>query len=1098
MEDNNIKELLLKHPVASKYKLDNSNKHSFFSGVAGSAKALILSAINAKKKSQILFIANDKDEAHYFHSDVLSILGNDKAVLIPSSYKRSAKYGQTDQENIVARFEALEKINDDKNPIIIVTYPEALVEKVVKSTTISDSKLNIKVGDRLSTDFVNEFLLEYKFERVDFVYEPGQFALRGSIIDVFSYAQDTPYRIDFFDDEVESIRTFDIETQISIEKKEKVSIVPNLQNESQELISIFDFIIDDTILAVSDANIIKDYIDDIYESVAEMEHKETLINSSNFLNAVDKHRVISFTRTLPSEHLKLKALEFNTSAQPTFNKDFEMLGMDIKNHQLKGYTVYVCSNNPNQIQRLRDIYSDIDMKVKFESSDKVVHQGFIDKDLAICYYTDHQIFGRYHRYKTKSNRDKHQAISMKELSMLHKGDYVVHVDHGVGQFMGLVSTEVNGRQQENIRLRYKDNDDLLVNIHSLHRISKYRGKEGTETKLNKLGTAAWQKMKDKTKKKVKDIAKELIALYAQRKEKKGFAYTADSYLQRELEASFIYEDTPDQYKSTLAVKKDMESSTPMDRLICGDVGFGKTEVAIRAAFKAACDGKQVAILVPTTILALQHFKTFSKRLEDFPVRIEYISRLRSVKEVKEVLKDLETGKIDILIGTHKIIGNAIKFNDLGLLIIDEEQKFGVSVKEKLKQLKVDVDVLTLTATPIPRTLQFSLMGARDLSVINTPPPNRVPIITEVHTFNPDIIREAIEHELSRNGQVFFINNRVGNILDVEKTVKELCPTAKTVVGHGQMEGNKLEKVMMDFVEGEYDVLIATTIIEAGLDIPNANTIIINNAQNFGLSELHQLRGRVGRENRRAFCYLLAPPLSTLPSDAQRRLKAIEEFSELGSGINIAMQDLDIRGAGNLLGGEQSGFIADIGYETYQQILNEAVEELKINEFSGLYEEEEQNQNTTYVTDCIIDTDLELRIPHEYISNTAERMWLYKRLDNIENTEKLEEFKSELTDRFGKLPSQVANLIEILKIRWLAMDIAIEKLVLKSGKLILYFIANPKSKFYESEHFTAIMSYIQTSKNCQLKENKGRLSIVFSSIDSIANTLEILSEIRSLS
>ncbi|MFV0505395.1 MAG: transcription-repair coupling factor [Bacteroidales bacterium] len=1096
MEDNIIKELLLKHPVVSKYKLDNSKTHTFFSGVSGSAKALIISAINAKKKLPILFIANGKDDAYYLHSDLVSFVGDDNAVLIPSSYKRSPKYGQTDQESILARFEALERINDDGNPKIIVSYPEAIVEKVVNSAIIATSKLNIKVGDKLSPSFINEFLMEYNFERVDFVYEPGQFAQRGSIVDVFSYAQNTPYRIDFFDDEVESIRTFDIESQISIEKKEKASIVPNLQDKSTELISIFNFVSKDTILAIDDANIAQDYIDDIYESVTEEDQKNRLIDSNELTNAIDKHRVISFTRTIPAEHTKLKTIEFNTAPQPTFNKNFEMLGMDIKNHQAKGFTVYVCSNNKNQIQRLRDIYSDIDMDVNFVPSDKVVHQGFIDSDSSICYYTDHQIFGRYHRYKTKSNREKHQAISMKELSMLHRGDFVVHVDHGVGQFMGLVSTEVNGRQQENIRLRYRDNDDLLVNIHSLHRISKYRGKEGVETKLNKLGTGAWQKMKDRTKKKVKDIAKELIALYAQRKEKKGFAYSTDSYLQRELEASFIYEDTPDQHKSTQAVKMDMESTTPMDRLICGDVGFGKTEVAIRAAFKAACDGKQVAILVPTTILALQHFKTFAKRLADFPVRVEYISRLRSVKEVKEVLKDLEMGKIEILIGTHKIISNSVKFHDLGLLIIDEEQKFGVSVKEKLKQMKVDVDVLTLTATPIPRTLQFSLMGARDLSVINTAPPNRVPIITEVHTFNPDIIREAIEQELSRNGQVFFINNRVGNILDVERTVKELCPTARTVVGHGQMEGNKLEKVMMDFVEGEYDVMIATTIIEAGLDIPNANTIIINNAQNFGLSELHQLRGRVGRENRRAFCYLLAPPLSTLPNDAQRRLKAIEEFSELGSGINIAMQDLDIRGAGNLLGGEQSGFIADIGYETYQRILNEAVEELKTNEFSELYADTiSQNDNGLYVSDCSIDTDLELRIPHEYISNTAERMWLYRRLDNIENIESLEEFKTELNDRFGKLPIQVLNLIEVVKIRWMAMEIAIEKLVLKSNKLIMYFISNPKSKFYESETFKNIMQYIQTNKKCKLKENTGKLSILVSDTTTINQVTEILKSLK---
>ncbi|MFV0483219.1 MAG: transcription-repair coupling factor [Bacteroidales bacterium] len=1096
MEDNRIKEMLLTHPIVSKYKLDNNNKRVFFSGLAGSAKALAIGSINTKKKVQILFVANNKDDAHYFHSDMLSILGNDNAILLPSSYKRSAKYGQTDRENIVYRFETLEKINDDKQPKVIITYPEALVEKVVKAKTISDSKLNIKVGDKLSSDFVNDFLIEYMFERVDFVYEPGQFALRGSIIDIFSYSQDTPYRIDFFDDEVESIRTFDIESQISIERKENVSIVPNLQAESKELISIFDFISKDTILAVSDANIIKDYLDDTYNSVVEATQKETLIGSKHFLEAMAEHRIISFTRTIPLKSVELKTIEFNTEAQPLFNKNFEMLGLDIKNHQQKGYTVYVCSSNPNQIQRLRDIYSDIDMEVRFESSDKIVHQGFIDKDLAICYYTDHQIFGRYHRYKTKSNRDKHQAISMKDLSMLHKGDFVVHIDHGVGQFMGLVNTEINGRQQESIRLRYKDNDDLLVNIHSLHRISKYRGKEGTETKLHKLGTGAWQKMKDKTKKKVKDIAKELIALYAQRKDKKGFTYSPDSYLQRELEASFIYEDTPDQHKSTQDVKKDMESSTPMDRLICGDVGFGKTEVAIRAAFKAACDGKQVAILVPTTILALQHFKTFHKRLKEFPVRIEYISRLRSVKEVKEVLKDLEMGKIDILIGTHKIISNAVKFNDLGLLIIDEEQKFGVSVKEKLKQLKVDVDVLTLTATPIPRTLQFSLMGARDLSLINTPPPNRVPIITEVHTFNPDIIKEAIEHELNRDGQVFFINNRVGNILDVEKTVKELCPTARTVVGHGQMEGNKLENVMMEFVEGEYDVLIATTIIEAGLDIPNANTIIINNAQNFGLSELHQLRGRVGRENRRAFCYLLAPPLSTLPSDAQRRLKAIEEFSELGSGINIAMQDLDIRGAGNLLGGEQSGFIADIGYETYQRILNEAVTELKSNEFSGLYDDPSEQEDIAYVSDCIIDTDLELRIPHEYISNTAERMWLYKRLDNIEGTVSLDEFKSELIDRFGKLPIQVLNLTEVVKVRWLAIKIAIEKLVLKSNKLVIFFVSDHNNQFYTSETFSKVMSYVQSNKNCKVKENTGRLSISFSNISTIEQVLEILKKLES--
>lgn len=1074
-------------------------------GLIGSAKTILIANLFQKSNKNSVVLLNDREEAAYFYDDLNNLGFSENTLFFPSSFKRSVQYGQIEQENIVQRTEVLNKISLNENPLIIITYPEALVESVISKSGLETNTLRVKKGDKISTEFLNEFLYEYGFERVDFVYEPGQFSIRGSIVDVFSFSHEDPFRLDFFGDDIESIRSFDIDNQISKETFESITIVPNIQNENieGERVSFVGFVQDDSVWFGNDLNRFLDVISDIYRQTilsdaGDETIREKIVAGQTLKSQLEQKTVFEMSSDLAfqpdSEFI------FLNSKQPVFNKNFDLLGENLQDFQTRGYEISILSNQEKQIDRLRVIFEDTNVKVKFNPVNFILHEGFIDHDLKFCCYTDHQIFERYHRFKLKSRRAQREAISLNELNKLHQGDFVVHIDHGIGKFAGLVKTEINGKIQEAIRLVYRDNDSLLVSIHSLHRISKYKGKEGGEPKINKLGTGAWQNMKNRTKAKVKDIAKELIALYAARRAEKGFAFSPDTYLQTELEASFIYEDTPDQEKTTTAVKEDMEKQIPMDRLVCGDVGFGKTEVAIRAAFKAVADSKQVAILVPTTILALQHFKTFSERLENFPARIEYVSRLKTPGEIKQTLNELAEGKIDVIIGTHRLVSKDVKFKDLGLLIVDEEQKFGVSVKEKLKQFKVNVDTLALTATPIPRTLQFSLMGARDLSIIQTPPPNRYPIVTEVHGFNEQLIRDAITYEVERNGQVFFIHNRVQNIYEVEATLKRIIPGIKTGVGHGQLDGPKLEKVMLDFINGNFDVLIATTIIESGLDIPNANTIIINHAQNFGLSDLHQLRGRVGRSNKKAFCYLLAPPLSTVNADARRRLKAIEEFSDLGSGFNIAMQDLDIRGAGNMLGAEQSGFIADIGFDTYHRILNEAIQELKQGEFRELFEEEDQQQSQAFlkikfVNDCQVDTDLELLFPEDYIQGSAERMKLYRELDNIENEDQLRQFTAGLTDRFGKLPKESRELIEVVQLRWKAIELSMERIVLKNKTMICYFVSDQQSPFYQSPEFLKVVQYIQKSNTGgKLKEHNHKLTLTFPNIPNVETADFILKEI----
>lgn len=1111
MKSNEFIKLFEAHPIVLQLKqfMSEQNSHIVASGMSGSIKAITTAIISQLDSAPSIVILGDKEEAAYFRDDLRTLLTPEQVLFFPSSYKRSIQYNKIDNDSIVLRTEVLNRLrkkNRRKYSPIIVTYPEALIEKVISGKGLDSNTLHISKGEKVSLDFINEVLIEYGFERVDFVYEPGQFSIRGSIIDIFSFSNEDPYRVDFFGEEVDSIRSFDVENQISRAPFESISIIPDIQQglEDEKHISFFEFLPDNVLTIFSDSGFIFNRIDEIYNATKEQmtieqgEDGIVLANSIMVQGNIQAEQAEKFQRIdLSGKTIfndTVEKVEFSTSPQPVFNKNFELLAEHLIENKAKEYTNLILSNNLKQIDRLNDIFLDKGLEnVSFESVSFVLHEGFMDNDIQLACYTDHQIFERYHRFKLKKKAGNKESLSIKDLNKLHPGDYVVHIDHGIGKFSGLVKMQVNGKVQEVIKLEYRDKDSLFVSIHSLHRITKYKGKEGEPPKINKLGTAAWNKMKEKTKSKVKDIAKDLIALYAKRREEKGFAFSPDSYLQRELEASFIYEDTPDQEKATTAIKEDMEKIMPMDRLVCGDVGFGKTEVAIRAAFKAVCDSKQVAVLVPTTILAFQHFKTFANRLKELPAKVEYISRLRKASEVTRIKKELKEGKIDILIGTHRLVGKDLEFKDLGLLIIDEEQKFGVSVKEKLKQLKINIDTLTLTATPIPRTLQFSMMGARDLSIINTPPPNRYPIVTEVHGFNEELIREAIQYELARGGQVFFIHNRVQNIYEVENMIKRAVPGCRTIVGHGQMDGPKLEKVMLNFIDGEYDVLIATTIIESGLDIPNANTIIINNGQNFGLSELHQLRGRVGRSNKKAFCYLLAPQLNSLSAEARRRLRAIEEFSDLGSGFNIAMQDLDIRGAGNMLGAEQSGFIADIGFETYHRILNEAIMELKQNEYKTLFEDKEDHAEATqtflnvkFVNDCQIDTDMELLFPDEYISNITERMQLYRELDNIQEEEKLIEFEKALIDRFGALPSKTQQLLEVVRLRWNAIDLGMERIILKNQKMICHFIADQQSPFFKSPMFSSILQYvIKHPDKCKMKEGKDKLTLAFQKVKSIS-------------
>lgn len=1076
-------------------------------GVKGSLVGIIFSSLIKTTNQLYMVVMNDAEEAGYLYHDITQICGESDAFFFPSSYKRAIKYGQIDHANAILRTEALNRLRQANGASVIVTYPDALAEKVVSDTTLSSKTLRIAQNESVDSVFVADVLYEYGFERVEYVYEPGQYAVRGSILDVFSFSHEFPYRIDFFGDEVESIRTFDVETQLSKEKLTEIFIIPNLESDEMEGVSLMEFLPENCMLGIQDLAWIKGRVEGIVaegispQAIQSEDYDEQLtkklVDPKTFARDLIRFRRIDFgAKTLAQAP---SILTFDSSIQPPFHKNFDLVAEFCHSVLADNYKLYILSDSIKQTQRLESIFEERGDNIPFTPVLKTLHEGFIDHDLKIACLTDHQIFDRFHKYNLKSDKARSGkiALSIKELNQFENGDYIVHIDHGVGKFGGLIRTEINGRMQEVIKLIFQNEDILFVSIHSLHKLSKYRGKEGEPPRVNKLGTGAWEKMKDRTKAKVKDIARDLIKLYAERREEKGFSFSHDTYMQQELEASFIYEDTPDQLKSTADVKRDMESMRPMDRLICGDVGFGKTEVAVRAAFKAVADSKQVAILVPTTVLALQHYKTFSERLKEFPCRVDYVSRARTAKDIKQIIKDLHEGKIDVLVGTHRLISKDIQFKDLGLLIVDEEQKFGVSVKEKLRQLKVNVDTLTMTATPIPRTLQFSLMGARDLSVIQTPPSNRYPIQTEVHAFNEEILKEAILFEMSRNGQIFVLNNRISSIYDLENTIKRLVPDARTIVGHGQMDPHTLEQIILDFANYEFDVLIATSIIESGLDIPNANTIIVNNAQNFGLSDLHQLRGRVGRSNKKAFCYLFAPPLHMLSAESRRRLQAIENFSELGSGIHIAMQDLDIRGAGNMLGGEQSGFIADLGYETYQKILQEAVTELKNEEFSDLYEEveteeEHHGKERLYVTDTVIESDMELLFPNEYIPNDSERISLYRELDNMEEESDIQAFVARLKDRFGRVPQQGKELIRIVRLRRLAKKLGIEKLALKNERAFAYFVSDNDSPYYQSEAFGKVLAFMtENHKICQLRDKNGKRSMVLSQVNSVEKAVDML-------
>ena len=1069
-----------------------TEKNLTLKGLEGSLCALLFSQLRVNDGKSLFIISDDEESAAYLYHDIAQLIGEETVFFYPASYRR-VDNEQKDAANEVLRTEALDRINSG-GPFIMVSFPEAIAERVVDSAELNGKTLKLNVGESIDTDFIIQVLCEYGFSRVDFVYEPGQFSVRGSIIDVFSFSCEYPYRIDFFGDEIESIRTFDIENQLSLEKKENISIISNIHESASSAVPVFSLLGKETLLCFHDYQFTFGKLCDLVDSI---EQKDLFIDDKTFIEESSRFKRISFGGHNAWD--KAPCISFESSPQPVFNKNFDLVSKDFRTKADEGYSVYVLSDNLHQTDRLANIFEDRGDNISFTPIRKTLHAGFIDHTLHICCYTDHQIFDRYHKYSLRSDkaRSGQLSLTLKELQDFKPGDYVVHIDHGVGRFAGLIQVNVNGKKQEVIKLLYQNEDILLVSIHSLHKISRYKSKEGDEPRINKLGTGAWQTIKERTKKHVKDIARDLIALYAKRREEKGFAFSHDSFLQSELEASFLYEDTPDQVKTTADVKHDMEQDIPMDRLVCGDVGFGKTEIAVRAAFKATVDNKQVAIMVPTTVLALQHYKTFSDRLKDFPVKVDYLNRSRSAKDVKRIIHELEQGEINILIGTQKILSKEVKFKDLGLLIIDEEQKFGVSTKEKIKQMKVNVDTLTMTATPIPRTLQFSLMGARDLSVINTPPPNRYPIQTELHTFSEKVIQEAIQYEMDRNGQVFFINNRVQNLNEIAALIKRLVPEARVAIGHGQMKGEELEKIILDFLDYEYDVLLATTIVESGIDISNCNTIIINEAQNFGLSDLHQLRGRVGRSNKRAFCYLLAPPLTNLTTDARRRLQAIESFSELGSGFNIAMQDLDIRGAGNLLGAEQSGFIADLGYEAYQKVLNEAIAELKADEFSELYEEQGKGENTaqTYVTDCQIETDMELTFPSDYIENVSERMSLYRELDNVKDEKELTAFADRLRDRFGAIPSQTESLLQLVRLRWVALNLGFERLTLKQGRMTGYFIQADDSPYYQTEVFGRILTYLQEhAVRCKIRETGDKRSIQFLDVDSVEEAYRILSNI----
>ena len=1210
MEIQELQKLYARHPQvrALRRALANERKRSVvLSGLHGSSAAMAFAALGYDESGAdakavdsalpalpnlFLFVLDDQDEAGYFYHDLVQVLGDERVLFFPSSFRRAVKFGQRDAASEILRTEVLSRMTNDKSrfarndesneetnsslvtrhsSLFIVTYPEALAERVVTEKQLSERTLEIRVGEQVDSSFVAQTLLEFGFQRTDYVYEPGQFAVRGSLIDVYSFSHELPFRIDFFGDEVDSIRTFEVESQLSRDRREAVTLVPELSAEGAGLVPVADLLPAATVVVSKNLVYVAQRIGQIWEEgfsqqallveqaqqaqktqktqqthpltppvregsglrdEAPLLRKELLlIDALTFQQGFEPFRRIELSSHAPQSPshtaqptplphgrgqgvglhgvgLQGAGLSFSTSPQPVFHKNFDLLRSSFTDYLARGYKIYILADSAKQTDRLKAIFEHEEEewgKSLFVPVSKTLHAGFADDALKVCLFTDHQIFDRFHKYNLRSDRARSGkvALSLKELREFEVGDYVVHVDHGIGRFGGLVRVpQADGQMQEMIKITYEHDDVVYVSIHALHKVSKYKGKEGEPPRISRLGTGAWERMKERTKSKIKDIARDLIRLYSRRREEKGFKYSPDSYLQHELEASFLYEDTPDQLKATNDVKADMERQRPMDRLVCGDVGFGKTEVAVRAAFKAAVDGKQTAVMVPTTVLAFQHFRTFSERLRDLPVRVDYLTRARTPKQTKEVLADLAAGKIDIIIGTHKLIGKSVKFKDLGLLIIDEEQKFGVATKEKLRQMKVNVDTLTLTATPIPRTLQFSLMGARDLSVIQTPPPNRYPIQTEVHTFSPEVIAEAVGFEMSRGGQVFIVNNRIAGLKELEDLVHKYVPDARVAVGHGQMHPEELERIMLDFAAYEYDVLISTTIIESGLDIPNANTIIICGAHNFGLSDLHQMRGRVGRSNKKAFCYLMAPPLAALPQDSRRRLQAIENFSDLGSGIHIAMQDLDIRGAGNLLGAEQSGFIADLGYETYQKILSEAVKELKNDEFKELYAEQvasgEVTSGEAFVDECQLESDMAMSLPETYVPGTAERMLLYRELDALETEDAIEAFRRRLQDRFGPIPETAQELIRVVRLRRLGKYFGAERVMLKNGRMRLYFVKDDDSPFFQSEAFGKCIAYFSMHAiDCQLDEVKGRRSMLIRGVDTVKAACAVLEEMQQI-
>ncbi len=1089
--------------------LNEDSSHSeiiHLKNVHGSLDAVLFAAVCKSTRANHVVVLHDREEASYFLNDLQNLLGKAEILFFPMSYKRPYEYDEVENANVLMRAETLNRIGSHPDSNIIVTYPEALSEKVINKKSLASNTFLVMKGEKLDREFLEEFLHTYDFEKTDFVYEAGQFAVRGGIIDVYSFANELPFRIELFGDEVDSIRTFDPGSQLSVESFDKVSLMPNVQTRliQEERQSFFEFISSNARVWIKDFKLTQDVVEKSFVKASgsfdkilrESGHTKIVLEPNqlfdkgeDFKSQLEKFTVIEFGNRfyLTPE----KKFEFKSAVQPSFNKNFELLAADLLKHQQQGFGNFIAAEQPRQVERLQSIFEEIHPELKFQSLDFPLRQGFIDHQVKIVCYTDHQIFERFHRYRSREKFSKSKALTLRELQGLQPGDFVTHIDYGIAKFAGLEKKDVNGKEQEAIRLVFRDDDLMYVSIHALHKISKYSGKEGTPPAISKLGSGEWESKKAKVKKKVKDIAKELINLYAKRKQAPGFAFAHDSFLQAELETSFIYEDTPDQAKATEDVKRDMQQPHPMDRLVCGDVGFGKTEVAIRAEFKATADGKQVAILVPTTILAMQHARTFSERLSNFPVRIEYVSRFKSDKEIKQTLADTKDGKVNIIIGTHRVVSKDVEFKDLGLLVIDEEQKFGVKTKDRLKELKLNVDVLTLTATPIPRTLHFSLMGARDLSIISTPPPNRQPVTTELHTFDEVKIRDAVSYELRRGGQVFFVHNRVSDIEQMANVIFKLVPDSRIGIAHGQMDGDKLEKVMIKFIEGEYDVLVSTNIIESGLDIPNANTIIINNAHLFGLSDLHQMRGRVGRSNKKAFCYLLTPPTSVLPSDSRKRLAALEEFSELGDGFKVAMRDLDIRGAGNLLGGEQSGFITDLGFDTYHKILDDAIQELKETDFKEIFAEELSEKAKLIVPDCVIETDLEILIPDDYINSSTERLQLYSTLDNIVDEEGLGKFISSMKDRFGQYPDPVQQLINSVRLRWLGEKLGFEKISLKNGKMRLQFIAD-NEEYFKSMLFGKILSFVQQhSKTSRMKDTAGKLTLTIESVGSVDNAVNLL-------